>query len=295
VKLLLLGAGGQVGGRLAQSLQALGEVIPLDHGAIDLTDAAALASAVQSSRADIVVNAAAYTAVDRAEDEPETAFAINAIACDVLARETKKSGAWLVHYSSDYVYDGSGEQPLLETGDTRPLSVYGRSKLAGDQAILSQNPRHIILRTSWVYDSLGQNFIKSILNAAATRDSLTVVADQWGAPTGAPLIAQVTAQLLRAPRAGLYHLAPAGFTNWHAYAQEVVAQGIAHGMALRTTPDKVLPIPSSAWPVKARRPANSRLDTTKLQTTFGITLPPWQDGVRACVADLADGSSRPSV
>lgn len=291
MKILLLGANGQVGWQLRRSLALLGEVAT---PRIDLREPQALEDAVLSLRPQAVVNAAAYTAVDRAEDEAEAAFAINTKSCEVLASATRDLGAWLVHYSSDYVYDGSGEKPWVETDATGPLSVYGKSKLAGDLAVAA-NPRHLILRTSWVYDSWGQNFIKAILKAAGTREELTVVADQWGAPTRAALIADVTALALRIAMndesvAGTYHLAPTGFTNWHAYATLLVEEGIARGLPLRVTPAKIKPIPASQYPVKAPRPANSRLDTTKLRTTFGIALPAWEDGVRAVVAELADQS-----
>ncbi|MDO8277961.1 MAG: dTDP-4-dehydrorhamnose reductase [Burkholderiaceae bacterium] len=300
MKILLLGANGQVGWQLQRSLGVLGEVIALNrHSAPhsgNLGHPEALARTVQALRPDVLVNAAAYTAVDRAESEREQAFAINALACEVLARVAHRIGAWMVHYSTDYVFPGGGERPWSEVDDTAPLNVYGHSKLAGEQAIAAHCPRHLIFRTSWVFDTWGQNFLKSILRAAAQRDSLTVVSDQWGAPTRAALIADVTAQALMQlrgavpavePRAGIYHLAAAGFTNWHAYAELAVRHAIECGMPLRTAAERVQPIPSSQYPVAAARPGNSRLDTSRLRQAFGLNLPPWQDGVRAVVAELA--------
>ncbi|HYD77485.1 dTDP-4-dehydrorhamnose reductase [Ramlibacter sp.] len=299
MKILLFGARGQVGWQLQRSLSVLGEVVALDRRSAalcgDLSDIEGVAATVAAVAPDVVVNAAAYTAVDRAEDEPELAFAINAQACEAIARAAARCGAWVVHYSSDYVYDGSGERPWRESDPTGPLGAYGRSKLAGDEAVARENPRHLVLRTSWVFDSWGRNFARSILEAAATRDELTIVADQWGAPTRAALIADVTAHVLRSLRqrgedpslAGVYHLAAAGFTTWHGYALLLLQEAQRVGLPLRATPDRVRPIPSRDYPVRAARPANSRLDTTRLRETFGLSLPPWQDGVRAVIAELA--------
>ncbi|WP_298933769.1 dTDP-4-dehydrorhamnose reductase [uncultured Ramlibacter sp.] len=305
MKLLLLGADGQVGWRLRHSLAALGEVTALSRSSQDLcgdlSRPEALAQTVRQLRPDVVVNAAAWTAVDQAESEPDAAFAVNATACEVLARETEALGAWLVHYSSDYVYDGSGERPWRETDPTGPLNTYGRSKLAGDLAIAAHSTRHLVFRTSWVCDSRGSNFLLSILKAAQARGSLSVVADQWGAPTPAALIADITALALQRlgstpdPQtlAGVYHLAPEGFTNWHAYATLAVQEGLACGMALRTAPDKLLPIAAADYPVRAARPANSRLDTARLRQAFGVALPAWQDGVHALVAQIVAQAQSP--
>ena len=299
MKILLFGSNGQVGWQLRRSLSVLGEVVALDRGSRplcgDLRDAAGVAASVASVAPDVVVNAAAYTAVDRAEDEQDLAFAVNAAAAEALASAAAKQGAWLVHYSTDYVYDGGGERPWRETDATGPLGVYGRSKLAGDEAVARATPKHLVLRTSWVFDSWGQNFAKSILKAASARDELTVVADQWGAPTRAALIADVTAHALRvlagSPQAermaGVYHLASSGFTNWHGYAQLLLEEAAARDWPLRATAERVKPIASTDYPTRAQRPKNSRLDTTRLRETFGLTLPPWQDGVRAVVAELA--------
>ncbi len=287
--ILLLGGNGQVGWQLRRSLSIMGQV---SAPRIDLRDRAALAEIVTSLRPAIVVNAAAYTAVDRAEDEPEAAYAVNARACETLAAETRRAATWLVHYSSDYVYDGAGERPWVETDVTEPLGVYGKSKLEGDIAVAT-NPRHLIFRTSWVFDTWGQNFAKSILKAAATREQLTVVNDQWGAPTRAALIADVTAYALGQltdDKAGMYHVAAAGVTNWNEYAKLVIQVALNSGKTLRVRPEQVLSIPSSGYPTRARRPSNSRLDTGKLRKTFGLHLPPWEHGVREVVSELAEHS-----
>lgn len=287
MKIVLLGANGQVGWQLRRSLALLGELLPLEveFRKPDYLDL------IRAARPAVVVNAAAYTAVDRAEDEPEQAFAINARACEALSELTRDLGCWLVHFSTDYVYDGSGDRPWLESDEPRPLGVYGRSKLAGDIAV-AQNPRHLILRTSWVYDSWGQNFLKTILEAAATREELSVVADQWGAPTRAALVADVTAAALRQAcadpaRAGLYHVSATGATTWHEYACLAVKEAMARGLAMKATPERIKPIPAAQYQGKAPRPANSRLDTTKLRQAFGLHLPDWKQGVNAVVAELA--------
>ena len=299
MKILLFGANGQVGWRLRRSLSPLGEVVALDRTSEplcgNLLDADGVSASVACVAPDVVVNAAAYVEVDRAEDESDLAFAVNATACETLARAAARQGAWLVHYSTDYVYDGSGDRPWRETDAPHPLNVYGRSKLAGDEVILRETPRHLVLRTSWVFDSRRRNFAKGILEAAATRDELTVVADQWGAPTSADLVADFTADVLRAiatagqPErlAGLYHLAAAGFTDRHGYARLLLQEAAACGWPLRTTADRIKAIESTDHPARARRPRNSRLDTTQLRDTFGLHLPPWQDGVRAVVRALA--------
>jgi dTDP-4-dehydrorhamnose reductase len=293
MKILLLGSRGQVGWQLARSLSVVGDLTALHRGSTsacgDLARPQELAATIRALAPQVIVNAAAYTAVDRAESERDAAFSVNADSCEMLAGEARKLGAWLVHYSTDYVFDGAGERPWKETDATAPLNVYGQSKLAGEQAVAAWE-RHIVLRTSWVFDTWGQNFLKSILRAATQRDNLTVVSDQWGAPTRAALIADVTAHLLRrlAPEtAGIYHLAAGGETNWHAYAQLAIAHAIECGMALKTVPANVRPIGTADYPTAAARPVNSRLDTTRLRSTFDLHLPAWQDGVRAVVAELA--------
>ena len=298
-KILLLGKGGQVGWELQRSLSPLGELIALDHDSTDFcgnfANLSGLADTVRAVRPDLIVNAAAHTAVDKAESEPELARTLNALAPQVLAQEAAKLGAWLVHYSTDYVFDGSGDTPRLETDATGPLSVYGATKLEGEQLIAAANPRHLIFRTSWVYAARGGNFAKTMLRLAQERDKLTVINDQIGAPTGADLLADVTAhairQLTQAPAsaealAGIYHLVASGETSWFAYAKHVLAQAQLIQPALHITAKQIDPVPTSAFPTPATRPHNSRLNTTKLQTSFGLSLPPWQAGVNRMLAEI---------
>lgn len=293
MKILLLGASGQVGWQLRRSLCVLGQVVAVDRqtggSAGDLTKPQDVARTIRDLAPAVIVNAAAYTAVDRAESESALAFAVNAQACETLAREATRAGAWLVHYSTDYVFNGRGERPWQESDPTEPVNTYGRSKLAGEQAIAAHCPRHIILRTSWVYDTWGHNFLKTILRAAVQRDSLDIVNDQWGAPTRAALIADITAHMLRSTtedRAGTYHLAASGTTQWHEYASFAISQALASGARLRATPEQIRAIPSSNFATAAARPLNSRLDTRRLCSVYGLTLPPWQDGVSAVVREL---------
>ena len=302
MKILLLGPNGQVGWELQRSLAPLGELIALDRHSVDLCgdlgNLAGLAATVQRVRPDVIVNAAAHTAVDKAESEPELARTLNALAPGVLAREAASLGALLVHYSTDYVFDGSGQRPWAESDAPAPLNVYGQTKLEGEQLIQAAGPRHLILRTSWVYAARGGNFAKTMLRLARERDSLNVIDDQWGAPTGAELIADASAhairQVLQRPAdAGLYHLTASGETSWCGYANRVLAiaesaRAAIKDEALRPPPLKARiasPIATSAYPTPARRPLNSRLDTRKLQTTFGLTLPPWQAGVARMLAE----------
>ena len=294
-KILLLGKNGQVGWELQRSLAALGNLTALDrhstHYCGDLADLKGITDTVRSLRPDIIVNAAAHTAVDRAESEPELARALNALAPGVLADESEKIGAWLVHYSTDYVFDGSGSQPWQESDSTAPLSTYGSSKLEGERRIQAANARHLVFRTSWVYAARGGNFAKTMLRLAKERDQLTVINDQFGAPTGAELLADVTALALRcalsAPSlAGIYHLAAAGETTWYGYAQTVLAHAQQAGIALKAGPEAVIAVPTTAFPTPAQRPLNSRLNTQKLQTAFGLTLPDWQVGVTRMLNEI---------
>ncbi|WP_180126523.1 dTDP-4-dehydrorhamnose reductase [Rhodoferax sp. BLA1] len=300
-KILLLGKGGQVGWELQRSLAPLGELITLDHDSTDycgnFTNLTGLAETVRSVRPNLIVNAAAHTAVDKAESEPDLARTLNALAPQVLAQEAATLGAWLVHYSTDYVFDGSGDRPWIETDTPGPLSVYGATKLEGEQLITAANPRHLIFRTSWVYAARGGNFAKTMLRLAQERDKLTVINDQIGAPTGADLLADVTAhalrQLTQAPNsakaealAGIYHLVAAGQTSWFEYAKHVLAQAQLVQPAIQIKAKQVDPVPTIAFPTPAKRPFNSRLNTTKLQTTFGLTLPPWQAGVNRMLAEI---------
>lgn len=293
MKILLFGKGGQVGWELQRSLAPLGELVALDFDSTDFcgdfTHPEALAETVRAVRPDVIVNAAAHTAVDKAESEPELARTINATAPGVLAREATTLGAWLVHYSTDYVFDGSGSQPWKETDTPAPLNVYGHTKLEGERLIAQHCAQHLILRTSWVYAARGGNFAKTMLRLAKERDRLTVINDQFGAPTGAELLADVTAHALRhllqrPTDAGLYHLAASGETTWHGYAQEVLAIARAAGVALKA--ETANAVPTSAFATPARRPHNSRLSTQKIQQTFGLKLPPWQQGVTRMLAEV---------
>ncbi|ARP88277.1 dTDP-4-dehydrorhamnose reductase [Bordetella genomosp. 9] len=298
MKILLLGKNGQVGWELQRSLAPLGELVALGRdGEIglcgDLTDTHRLADTVKAVAPDVIVNAAAYTTVDKAEEEPDTARAVNVTGPAVLAREAAASGALLVHYSTDYVFDGSGTRPWTESDPTKPLSVYGSTKLEGEQQIRKAAGVHLILRTSWVYAARGRNFAKTMLRLARERDSLSVIDDQVGAPTGADLIADVTAhliaRLLRTPElGGTYHLVAAGETSWFDYARYVLQKAFEHGVELRVRPESVNPIPSSAYEVAARRPLNSRLDTALLRQTFGLSLPSWKAGVDRMLTEILD-------
>ncbi|WCM89158.1 dTDP-4-dehydrorhamnose reductase [Acidovorax sp. NCPPB 3576] len=295
MNILLFGKGGQVGWELQRSLSVLGTVTALDHDSTDhcgnFADPAGIVDTVRALRPDVIVNAAAHTAVDKAESEPDFARTLNATTPGVLADEAARNGAWLVHYSTDYVFDGSGDRPWVETDTPAPLSVYGRTKLEGEQLIRQSGARHLILRTSWVYAARGGNFAKTMLRLAQERERLTVIDDQWGAPTGADLIADVTAHALRHLQqrpedAGLYHLVAAGETNWHAYAKYVLAQSALGGDAIKIVANEVAAVPTSAFPTPAVRPHNSRLDTRRLQSTFGLVLPHWQAGVSRMLAEI---------
>ncbi|OWG14742.1 dTDP-4-dehydrorhamnose reductase [Delftia sp. K82] len=299
MKLLLLGRNGQVGWELQRSLAPLGELIALDRQGDaggqglcgDLSRLDELARTVRALRPDVIVNAAAHTAVDKAESEPDQARLLNALAPQVLAREAAQTGALLVHYSTDYVFDGSGSAARTETEATAPLSVYGSSKLEGEQLIQASGCRHLIFRTSWVYAARGGNFAKTMLRLAQEREALSVIDDQWGAPTGADLIADVTAHAIRQLQRqsgdqGLYHLVAGGETTWHAYASHVIAR------ARELAPDRpwkvqrIAAVPTSAFPTPAQRPNNSRLNTDRLQQTFGLRLPHWQAGVDRMLQEI---------
>lgn len=292
--ILLFGANGQVGQELQLVLPALGRVVALDRANADLAHPERLRETVRVYRPGLIVNAAAYTAVDRAEKEQALARTVNAEAPAVLAEEARSLGAAIVHFSTDYVFDGSKPSPYVETDATGPLQAYGRTKLAGEQAVQSTCERHLVLRTSWVYAAHGHNFVRTMLRLATERDSLRIVDDQVGAPTAARLIAQVTVDVLRALDAGspgaawgLYHLVASGETSWHGFARHVIAQGRTAGLPLRTAPEAVVPITTAEYPVPAARPANSRLDTGKLRHAFGVSLPDWTEGVNEVIATLA--------
>ena len=297
MKILLLGKRGQVGWELQRSLAPLGDIVALSRDSQnycgDLTNLQGLAETVRQVKPDIIVNAAAHTAVDNAESEPELVRIINTDAPAMLAREANLLNAWLIHYSTDYVFDGSGGTPWVETDVTGPLGVYGATKLAGEQAIQASGCKHLVFRTSWVYGARGNNFAKTMLRLAAERDSLTVIDDQIGAPTGADLLADVTAHTIRSVQntpelSGLYHLVAAGETTWHGYANFVIDFALKMDCALKTNPESIAPVPSSAFPTPAQRPKNSRLETRKLQTNFDLTLPHWQTGVARMLTEFLE-------
>lgn len=289
MNILLTGKNGQVGWELARALLPLGNVAAFDHAGLDLADAAAVRRKLDEVRPDAIVNAAAYTAVDRAESEPELASAINAAAPALLAQEAARRGALLIHYSTDYVFDGAKAAPYVETDPTAPLGAYGRSKLAGEEGIRAAGCEHLIFRTSWVYGARGANFLRTILRLAAEREELRVVNDQIGAPTWARLIAEATAHALKqamrerrdgAFRSGKYHLAAAGETSWHGFASAIVAG--RGGLRVKA----VTPIATADYPLPAPRPANSRLDTGAFRARFGLVLPDWRDCLPLCLEEI---------
>ena len=286
MKILLTGKNGQVGFELQRALAPLGEVRAVDQPDCDMADGQAIRRLVRSIQPDIIINPAAYTAVDKAEAEPELAHAVNVVAPGVFGEEAAKLGAWVVHYSTDYVFDGMKAGAYIEDDAANPQSVYGRTKRDGEIALQQSGARSLIFRTSWVVGAHGKNFAKTILRLAGERDHLTVVADQYGAPTSAALLADVTAQVVRQKQRegedgfpfGLYHLVAGGETNWCDYARFIVSEALAAGRSLKLLPDAIQPIPTSDYPTPAKRPANSRLDTGKFRRTFDMELPHWQSG-----------------
>ncbi len=296
MKILLLGKNGQVGWELQRSLAPLGEVVALDFDSpgplsADFSKPESLAATVRAVAPDVIVNAAAHTAVDKAESEPDLARAINATAPGVLAREAAARGAWLVHYSTDYVFDGSGNTPRDEDAPTGPLNVYGQTKLEGEEAIRASGCRHLLLRTCWVYGARGGNFARTMLKLAQEREALKVIDDQIGAPTGADLLADLTAHMIRAARAdesraGTYHAVAAGQTSWHGYASHVIAFARAAGVPLKVAENAIEAVPTTAFPTPARRPLNSRMSTRKLRERFGLVLPEWRAGVERMLAEV---------
>lgn len=294
--ILLFGPNGQVGWELRRALAVLGPVVALDRnspdGAGNLRSPKHVAAAIARLRPDIVVNAAAYTAVDKAESEPEIARTVNADAPGAMAAACAQIGALLVHYSTDYVFDGSGDTPWRESDPTGPLNVYGATKLAGEDAIRDSGARHLILRTSWVHARHGDNFVKTMLRLASQRERLTVVDDQFGAPTGADLIADITAQAIRATceetsREGTYHLCASGCATWFDVASFAVSRAKENHPDVAWKVEAIDPVPSSSFPTPARRPSNSRLDTSRLRETFGVNVPDWRDGVARLVDECA--------
>jgi dTDP-4-dehydrorhamnose reductase len=295
MRILLLGKNGQVGWELQRALAPLGQLVALGRDSTsheaDFRCPDAMAAMVRTLRPDVIVNAAAYTNVDQAESEPALARTVNAVAPAALAREAKMLDATLVHFSTDYVFDGSGCAPRDEDALTAPLNVYGATKLEGEQAIRASSCRHLILRTSWVHSARGSNFAKTILRLAEEGEHLEIVDDQIGAPTGADLLADITAHALRSLRqhpslAGTYHVTAGGETSWHGYAQFVIERARAQGLPVKMAVDAIRPVPSSASPTPARRPLNSRLDTGRLQAHFGLRLPPWQEGAERLLIEV---------
>ena len=287
-RILLTGKHGQVGFELQRTLAPLGEICAVDYADCDLADASAVSALVRAVKPDLIVNSAAYTAVDKAESEPERAHTVNAVAPGVLGEESVKLGAWVVHYSTDYVFDGTKLGAYTEDDLTNPLSVYGRTKRDGELALQASGVRHLIFRTSWVVGAHGRNFAKTILRLAHEREHLTVVSDQYGVPTSATLLAEVTAQSVRQKQRegddnfpfGLYHLVASGETNWCDYARFVVSEALAAGQSLKLSPEAIRAIPSSEYPTAAKRPANSRLNTSRFRDHFDSELPDWQNDVR---------------
>ena len=297
MKLLLLGANGQVGHELQRALAPLGQVAATTRSGIlpdgsacevaDFDQPDSLAVLLQRIRPDVVVNAAAYTAVDRADEDRDAAWRANAEAPCVLARWCAQASVPLVHYSTDYVFDGQGKRAYREEDITSPLGVYGASKLAGEEAIGAAGGRHMIFRTAWVYASHGQNFLRTMLRVGAEREELRVVADQVGTPTPAALIADVTAQAIQHPAAlsGTWHLTANGETSWHGFAEAIFEEAQARGLISQRP--RVLPITTAEYPTKAQRPAYSRLDTTRLQADLGIVLPDWREGLARVMGEFA--------
>ena len=286
-RFLVTGANGQLGFELQRALAPLGEVMACSRDACDLSNPDSIRAAVRAAKPDVIFNAGAYTAVDKAESEPDLARAVNASAPGILGEEAAKRGALVIHYSTDYVFDGTKPSAYREEDATNPLGLYGKTKLEGEKALAASCADHLIFRTSWVFGAHGKNFLKTILRLASSRDELRIVADQFGAPTGASLLADasthIAARYLRDGRGnfpfGLYHLAASGETSWHGFAQHIVAKAAAANAPLQATPERILPIPAAEYPTPAARPANSRLDTSKFRTAFGLHLPDWTHGV----------------
>lgn len=300
MRILLFGKNGQVGWELQRSLSSMGKLVALDVDdqelCGDFTHPDGIIQTIHEISPDVIVNAAAYTAVDKAESEPELARTINVLAPEILAQESRKLGAWLIHYSTDYVFEGNGIKPWKETDPTVPLNVYGSTKSEGEKAIFNSGCLHLIFRTSWVYSARGKNFAKTMIRLAREHDHLTVIDDQIGAPTGADLLADVTTHsirtALRQPQvSGLYHLTAKGEISWYGYARFVLDIVRQAGIKLKVAPESVLPVSTDKFSQPARRPGNSRLDTRKIESTFDLTMPLWQTGVARMLAEILEKQS----
>lgn len=289
MKILITGKNGQVGWELQRTLAPLGEVVAVDRQALDLTSPDAIRALIREIKPALIVNPAAYTAVDKAESEPELAMAVNGIAPGIMAEEAKKLGAAMIHYSTDYVFDGSHTAPYVETDTPCPINVYGRTKLAGEQAIQASGIPHLILRTSWVYGSRGKNFLLTVLRLAGERDELKIVDDQIGAPTSSRMIAEATAQIIAQTRgelteaSGLYHLTAGGQTSWHGFTAAILENRARQSGAAKP---RLSPIPTSAYPLPAPRPHYSVMSNDKLRNTFGVAIPAWEIGLDLCMAEM---------
>lgn len=289
MKILITGKNGQVGWELQRTLAPLGEVVAVDRQALDLASPDAIRTLIREAKPDLIVNPAAYTAVDQAESEPEAAMAVNGVAPGIMAEEAKKLGAAMIHYSTDYVFDGSKAAPYSETDAPCPINVYGRTKLAGEQAIQAVGIPHLILRTSWVYGTRGKNFLLTILRLAGEREELKIVEDQIGAPTSCRMIAEATAQILAQTRgdlkdlSGLYHLTAAGQTSWHGFTAAILE---ARSRLTAAASPRLSPIPTSAYPLPAPRPHYSVMSNERLQRAFGVAIPVWQNGLKMCLEEI---------
>jgi dTDP-4-dehydrorhamnose reductase len=298
MNILLFGKTGQVGWELQRSLAPLGNIIAVDVHSTeycgDFSNPEGVAETVRRVKPDVIVNAAAHTAVDKAESERDFAQLLNATSVEAIAKEAEKINAWLVHYSTDYVFPGNGDKPWVESDTTAPLNTYGVTKLAGEIAVQQHCTKHLIFRTSWVFAGKGNNFAKTMLRLAKDREELSVINDQFGAPTGAELLADCTAHAIKAAMrkpelAGLYHLVASGTTTWFDYAKFVFAEARSAGLML--TVNKTIPVPTSAYPTPARRPHNSRLNTNKFQQAFDLTLPEWEIGVKRMLVEILSATN----
>ena len=292
-KILVTGMKGQVGFELMKTLAPLGKVIGVDVNECDLAQSAMIDALLDRVKPDIIINPAAYTAVDKAESEPTVAHAVNAQAPKTLARQASRRNIPIIHFSTDYIFDGTKDGSYLEDDTANPKSVYGKTKWLGEEAVRSNAAKHVILRTSWVFGAHGVNFLKTMLKLSKERDKMSVVSDQFGAPTSARMLAEVTAEIVRQllqefsyRKYGTYHLVAEGETSWHGYAKYVVERANAMGLETKLDPKNIKPIKTKEFPLPAPRPANSRLDTTKVRETFGITLPAWQSEVDHVLAEL---------